>query len=162
VKRDILILSGDAAITAATVFRTKRLAGLHTKEVVGSKFQTYRCTTYHALDTKCLAIEASFRCQILDDLYPSGKSEAEIWQKTLTVLSSPSLVGLGQVPGSKVMARKKLYAQTPNNRVNIRCVMACDWVSTHSWLERRHCKRCGTYDGQVVLPNNTLSRSWTL
>jgi hypothetical protein len=39
-------------------------------------------------------------------------------------LSSPSLVGLGHIPGSNVTARKKLYAQRPTDIANERCVNA--------------------------------------
>ena len=50
-----------------------------------------------------------------------------------TDLSSASLVGVGHVPGSRVIARKKLYIQRPNERAKIRWVNACDTVSIN-WL----------------------------
>lgn len=55
----------------------------------------------------------------------SGFNEA----MRLTSLSSASFPGLGQVPGSSVMARKKLYAQRRNMMANMRCVNAYPGVS---------------------------------
>ena len=49
--------------------------------------------------------------------------------KLPTDLSSASLFGVGQVPGSRVIARKKLYAHRPNERAKIRWANAWDSVS---------------------------------
>ena len=46
-----------------------------------------------------------------------------------TDFNSSSLVGLGHVPGSRVTARKKLYAQSPTVNANIKCDMEWDWAS---------------------------------
>jgi hypothetical protein len=54
-----------------------------------------------------------------------------------TDLSSASLVGTGQVPGSRVIARKKLYAHRPNDKANMRWANACDSVSIYWVLVKR-------------------------
>src|SRR6266436_5941444 len=58
-----------------------------------------------------------------------------------TDLSSASLVGTGHVPGSRVIARKKLYAHRPNDKAKIRCANACDSVSIYWVLVEKRVNR---------------------
>ena len=67
-----------------------------------------------------------------------GKDKAQVNRTDVrlrTDLSSASLVGVGHVPGSRVIARKKLYAQRPNDNAKIRWVNGCDSVSINQFLE---------------------------
>ena len=58
-----------------------------------------------------------------------------------TDLSSASLVGTGHVPGSRVIARKKLYAHKPNDKAKMRWANACDSVSIYWVLVKRKVNR---------------------
>lgn len=58
-----------------------------------------------------------------------SRSVLQLHVKVRTVLSSPSLDGFGQVPGSKLIARKKLYAHNPMVIARVRLIKGCDSVS---------------------------------
>ena len=105
-----MVASRNTFITNATMFRAKRLSS-------------------HALYAKCLAIEPSFRRELFNDLEAHQTIDIQkVRMEMLTDLSSSSLVGLGHVPGSRVIERKKLYEQRPTVRAKRRWLMACDWV----------------------------------
>ena len=72
-----------------------------------------------------------------------------------TDLSSASLVGVGHVPGSRVIARKKLYAQRPNDNAKIRWVNACDSVSIDQFLGEWRIDKKRTHVAVVVSPKRT-------
>lgn len=75
-----------------------------------------------------------------------------------TDLSSASLVGTGHVPGSRVIARKKLYAHKPNDKAKMRWANACDSVSIDWVLVKRRVDRRKTHVAVVVLPKRMQPR----
>lgn len=66
--------------------------------------------TSHALNTKSLTVKSTFGRKIFNNL--DEKSQFFYWipggKFEFTDFNSSSLVGLGHVPGSSVMERKKL------------------------------------------------------
>lgn len=86
-----------------------------------------------------------------------------ITREVRTDLSSASLVGTGHVPGSSVIARKKLYAHKPNERAKIRWANAWESVSKCSKLVSG-CHDQGkreTHVATVGIPKQTLPRPWS-
>ena len=75
-----------------------------------------------------------------------------------TDLSSASLVGAGHVPGSSVIARKKLYAHRPNDKAKMRWANACDSVSINRVLGEQGPSGGGTHVAIAVLPKHTQPR----
>ena len=82
------------------------------------------------MNAECLSVQSALRGKFFDDLEGGLiRGAATCIGSVLTVFSSPSLEGFGQVPGSKLIARKKLYAQRPIVIARVRWVNAWDCVS---------------------------------
>ena len=137
------------------MLRAQRLPCLERK-VNGMRGTDHDQRTMHCIQNVCpLSRPSDARSSII---YSNVRYDvSSLTNEVPTDLSSASLVGTGHVPGSRVIARKKLYAHRPNDKAKMRWENACDSVSIYRvlvlrgrWIEEN--SRCR---GRVAQANAT-------
>ena len=117
------------SVSSAEVF----LPGKYIKRHYGTGHDKH---TMHCIQKVCpLSRPSDARSSIIYSNVRYGVRS--ITREVRTDLSSASLVGTGHVPGSSVIARKKLYAHKPNDKAKMRWANACDSVSIYWVLVKR-------------------------
>lgn len=132
------------------MFRPKRFPCLDTTCRSGGIIQN---DTHHALNAKCLTIQSPLRGQILYYLHHFRVSETVKFVETKhTAFSSASFAGRGHAPGSRVIARKKLYAHKPKTSAKAKWMNGCSGVSA----EDSEVRADQYLDGDGMLPLTSL------
>ena len=121
-------MPSDTFITNTAMFWSKRFPRLYVISLESN-------LQINDIDVPCTGCRTSVHSSALPRRDPQwstfrDSSSLNHWSQELrTERSSASLAGFGTVPGSRVMALKKLYVQRPKERAKERWIRGWFWVS---------------------------------